>query len=197
MRALIAAVAVMLTADRCACPPSSRPAGRRAAAGAGQRAGATPATPSRRRNSPPRSTSSATVEFSDRMAAARTTRRADPAMAVPALLKAVESHPDGFVRFRALVLLSGLQRSADARRHARLARRCRTTACARSPTPTSSTIPIRPSCPKLLAAVATESSEFVRPALTRALAALRHRPEGPGDDGRAGDEGAGLLPQRA
>jgi hypothetical protein len=48
-----------------------------------------------------------TVEFTDRMAAAKTARRADPAIAVPALLKAVDSHPDSFVRFRALVLLSG------------------------------------------------------------------------------------------
>ena len=48
-----------------------------------------------------------TVDFAERMAAARTTRRADPPIAVPALIKAVESHPDGYVRFRALVLLSG------------------------------------------------------------------------------------------
>ena len=37
----------------------------------------------------------------------RTVRRADAALAVPALLEAVEAHTDGYVRFRALVLLSG------------------------------------------------------------------------------------------
>ena len=50
--------------------------------------------------------------------------------------------------------------------------------------------------PRLLAAVADESSEFVRPALTRALAAYGDRSEGPRDDVGSGDEGAGVLPQR-
>ena len=50
------------------------------------------------------------------MDAARTVRRADAAMAVPALIEAVNSHADGYVRFRALVAALGLQRSAHARR---------------------------------------------------------------------------------
>ena len=135
-----------------------------------------------------------TVEFTDRMAAARTTRRADPAMAVPALLKAVESHPDGFVRFRALVLLSGFNdpRTRDIMRGSL---GLRTTGCARSPTPTSSTIRIRP----WSRAAGGGSSRIVRVRAAGADAragGVRHRSEGPRDDGRARDEGAGLLPQR-
>src|SRR3989304_1935349 len=42
-----------------------------------------------------------------RLAAARTVGRAASAMAVPALVQAVDEHADGYVRFRALVLLSG------------------------------------------------------------------------------------------
>ena len=41
------------------------------------------------------------------MEPARTVRRAAPPIAVPALLEAVAAHTDGYVRFRALVLLSG------------------------------------------------------------------------------------------
>ena len=49
----------------------------------------------------------ATIEFPVRMEAARTIRRAAAATAVPALTEAVQKHQDGYVRFRALVLLSG------------------------------------------------------------------------------------------
>src|SRR6188472_4077008 len=47
------------------------------------------------------------VDFPIRMDAARTVRRADAAMAVPALIEAVTSHSDAYVRFKALVVLSG------------------------------------------------------------------------------------------
>ena len=49
----------------------------------------------------------ASLEFPVRMEAGRTVRRAAPAVAVPLLTKAAEGHADGYVRFRALVLLSG------------------------------------------------------------------------------------------
>jgi HEAT repeat protein len=111
-----------------------------------------------------------TLEFNDRMAAARTVRRADPGAAVPALLKAVESHPDSFARFRALVLLSGFNdpRTRDIMRGSLGLKNDRLRAVAytyfeHNPDPAV--------VPRLLAAVADESSEFVRPALTRALAA--------------------------
>ena len=117
-----------------------------------------------------------TVEFTDRMAAAKTARRADPAIAVPALLKAVDSHPDSFVRFRALVLLSGFNdpRTRDVMRTSIGLPNDRLRAVAytyfeHNPDPTV--------VPKLLAAVPTESSEFVRPALTRALAAYGADPK--------------------
>ena len=117
-----------------------------------------------------------TVEFTDRMAAAKTARRADPAIAVPALLKAVDSHPDSFVRFRALVLLSGFNdpRTRDVMRTSIGLPNDRLRAVAytyfeHNPDPTV--------VPKLLAAVPSESSEFVRPALTRALAAYGADPK--------------------
>jgi HEAT repeat protein len=117
-----------------------------------------------------------TLEFTDRMAAARIARRADPTIAVPALIKAAESHPDGYVRFRALVLLSGFNdpRTRDVMRGALGVKndRLRTVAYTyfeHNPDPTI--------VPKLLSAVADESSEFVRPALTRALAAYGTDPK--------------------
>src|SRR5688572_17059425 len=47
------------------------------------------------------------VEFPGRTAAARTVRRSASALAVPALTRAVTSHADEYVRFRALVVLTG------------------------------------------------------------------------------------------
>src|SRR5436190_12240134 len=47
------------------------------------------------------------LDYSTRTAAARTVRRTPAAQAVPALLQAVAEHSDGYVRYRALVLLTG------------------------------------------------------------------------------------------
>src|SRR5687768_11650068 len=47
------------------------------------------------------------LEFPVRTGAARTVRRAEAPVAVPALLAAVAGHGDEYVRFRALVILSG------------------------------------------------------------------------------------------
>src|SRR5690349_2063232 len=47
------------------------------------------------------------LDYDTRTAAARTIRRTPAAQAVPALLRAVAEHADGFVRYRALVLLTG------------------------------------------------------------------------------------------
>ena len=49
-----------------------------------------------------------TVDYAARMTAARALRRAPVAMVAPALIDAVSQHADGYVRFRALVLLSGM-----------------------------------------------------------------------------------------
>jgi hypothetical protein len=110
------------------------------------------------------------LDFTTRMGAARTVRRAEPAVAVPALQQAVSGHKDGYVRFRALVLLSGF--NAPRTRDVMLAAladpndRLRTVAYAwfeHHPDPSV--------LPRLLAAADKEDSEFVRPALMRALAA--------------------------
>ncbi len=104
------------------------------------------------------------------MNASRTLRRAPAAAVAPALIRAVESHKDQFARFRALVLLTGF----DDARTAELVRevvnnpndRLRTVAYMYyEHHPTASMIP------SLLKALDREESEFVRPALVRALAA--------------------------
>jgi HEAT repeat protein len=112
----------------------------------------------------------ATLEFPVRMEAARTIRRAAPAIAVPALTAAAAKHGDGYVRFRALVLLSGFNdpRTRDLMVQALGEKNDRLRAVAYAffehhPDPAA--------LPRLIDALATEESEFVRPALTRAIAA--------------------------
>jgi hypothetical protein len=107
--------------------------------------------------------------FETRTSAARTVRRATRAIAAPALERAVRSHKDEYVRFRAAVLLTGttdtagpLMRELVTDRNDRL----RTIAYQwweHHPDPAV--------LPTLLAALPRERSEFVRPALTRAIAA--------------------------
>ena len=110
------------------------------------------------------------IDFPVRRDAARTVRRAAPAVAVPALLEAVSTHADWYVRFRALVLLAGFNHPRTGETMLRALSdpndRLRALAYAwfeRHPDPAV--------LPRLLAALETEESEFVRPALTRALAA--------------------------
>jgi HEAT repeat protein len=112
----------------------------------------------------------ASLEFPVRMEAGRTVRRAAPAGAVPLLTKAAEGHADGYVRFRALVLLSGFNdpgtRDIMTRMLAEKNDRLRAVAYAffeYNPDPSV--------LPRLIEALPREESEFVRPALTRAIAA--------------------------
>ena len=49
----------------------------------------------------------AAFDYPVRMNAARVIRRAAPAEAVAPLIQAVRSHKDAFVRYRALILLTG------------------------------------------------------------------------------------------
>jgi HEAT repeat protein len=105
-----------------------------------------------------------------RTAAARTVRRAEPAQAVPALLDAAANHSDGYVRFKALVLVSGFN---DPRAREVMAAaldepndRLRTVAYAYFEHNKERSMSAR-----LLKKLETEDGEFVRPALTRALAA--------------------------
>lgn len=115
------------------------------------------------------------LEYPARVAAGRTVRRSPPAQAVPALVRTVSAHGDGYVKFRALVLLTGFNdpRIADTVNEALSSKndRLREVAYAyleQRPDPAS--------IPRLLQAFATEQGEFVRPALIRALAALGKDP---------------------
>jgi HEAT repeat protein len=110
------------------------------------------------------------LDFPVRMNASRTLRRAPAAVVTPALIQAVESHKDQFVRFRALVLLTGFN---DART-AELVREISVNPNDRLRTVAYMYYEHHPSAamlPALLKALAREESEFVRPALVRALAA--------------------------
>lgn len=115
------------------------------------------------------------IDFPVRSSAARTVRRAEPAVAVPALLTAVKQHKDQYVRFRALVVLSGFNdpRTRDVMASAIGDKndRMRTVAYTyfeHNPDPAIAA--------RLLEALKGEESEFVRPALTRALAAYADDP---------------------
>jgi HEAT repeat protein len=128
------------------------------------------------------------LDYMTRTNAARTIRRTPSSQAVPALLQAVAEHADGYVRYRALVLLSGFgdPRTQDAVRESLNSPndRLRATAYAfYEHNPDVQTVPV------FLAALDKEEAEFVRPALLRALASLaqaladpaRARRASPGD----------------
>jgi hypothetical protein len=110
------------------------------------------------------------LDYDRRMAASRTVRRTPVSQAVPALLQAVAGHRDGYVRYRALVLLIGFNdpRTREAIRESMV-----------SPNDRLRTVaydflehnPDRSMIPTLLGALEGELAEFVRPALVRALAA--------------------------
>jgi len=110
------------------------------------------------------------------MEAARTVRRAAAAVAVPLLSEAASSHKDGYVRFRALVLLSGFSdpSTKDVMTRMLSEQNDRLRAVAYS---YFGHLPDPAALPRLLEALAKEDSEFVRPALTRALAAYGSDPK--------------------
>ena len=110
------------------------------------------------------------LDYQTRTDAARLVRRVPGAQAVPALLGAIAGHADGYVRYRALVLLTGFHdpRTKDAIRESMKSPndRLRTVAYgyySLEPDPALAAV--------LLAALGKEQAEFVRPALVRALAA--------------------------
>lgn len=114
-------------------------------------------------------------EFPVRTEAARVVRRTPAAQAVPALAAAARNHKDGYVRYRALVLLAGFG-DASARSTMRQ--------LLDDPNDRIRAVvygwyehdPAKDVVPALVAALDREQSEFVRPALTRALAALHQEP---------------------
>jgi HEAT repeat protein len=97
-------------------------------------------------------------------------RRTPGSQAVPALMQAVGEHTDGYVRYRALVLLTGFNdpRTTDVMREALTSPNDRLRAVAYSFFEHN---PAPPIVPLLLTALEKEHAEFVRPALVRALAA--------------------------
>lgn len=114
-------------------------------------------------------------DYATRMGAARTLRRAPAAQAVPALLQAAAEHADGFIRFRALTLLTGFNdpRTIDAMLEVMASPNDRLREVAFSYLELNP----RPAlAPTLLAALEKEQGEFVRPALVRALAAIHKEP---------------------
>ena len=110
------------------------------------------------------------LDFPVRSQASRTVRRAPAAQAVPALVDAAASHKDGYTRFRALVLLTGFN---DPRAETLMLQlltdpndRVRAVAYGwfgEHQNAQAAAI--------MLDALDKEASEFVRPSLTRALAA--------------------------
>jgi HEAT repeat protein len=119
------------------------------------------------------------LDYATRTNASRTVRRTAAAQAVPALLAAVAEHADGFVRYRALVLLTGFNdpRTKDAMRESLASPNDRLRTVAYS---FFEHTPDRAMIPELLVSLGKEQAEFVRPALVRALVAV-------GDDPRVRD----------
>jgi HEAT repeat protein len=110
------------------------------------------------------------LDYGARTGASRIIRRTPASQAVPPLLRAVAEHRDGYVRYRALVLLTGFNdpRSKDAMRASLGSPNDRLRAVAYTffeHNPDLSLIP------QFLSALDTEQGEFVRPSLVRALAA--------------------------
>jgi HEAT repeat protein len=110
------------------------------------------------------------LDYAARAIASRTVRRTANAQAVPALMQAVSEQADGYVRYRALVLLTGFNdpRTKDAMRESLASPNDRLRTVAYSFFEHN---PDRTMVSQLVAALDKEQAEFVRPALVRALAA--------------------------
>jgi len=111
------------------------------------------------------------LDYDVRTSASRTIRRTPASQAVPALIAAAAGHADGYVRYRALVLLTGFNdsRAAASMQSAMTSPNDRLRAVAYN---FFEHHPDRQLGPRLLAVLDKEPGEFVRPSLVRALAAL-------------------------
>jgi HEAT repeat protein len=115
------------------------------------------------------------LDYETRTNASRLVRRTPANQAVPALIKAVRTHEDGYVKYRALVLLTGFN-DPDTTMVMHEAKA--------SPNDRLRSVayeyfehhPNRELIPEMLASLDTEDGEFVRPSLVRALAALGSDP---------------------
>lgn len=117
------------------------------------------------------------LDYATRTTASRTVRRTAPAQAVPALIQAVSDQADGYVRYRALVLLTGFNdpRTGDAMRESLASPNDRLRTVAYSFYEHN---PDRAMLPAFMAALDKEQAEFVRPALVRAVAAVAAKAQG-------------------
>ena len=158
-------------------PPASAPAGKAPASSAPAGSGTAPAGAPKAAPKPLAASIDdlGKLDYAVRTAAAAAVRRAPAEQTVPALINAVTTHGDGYVRFRALVLLAGIgdPRTRDVMIPAidDANDRLRDVAYGWlefNPEPSLA--------PKLIAKSQTEVSEFVRPSLIRALAALGEDP---------------------
>ena len=108
------------------------------------------------------------LDYDVRTSASRTIRRTQASQAVPALVEAAAGHADGYVRYRALVLLTGFNdsRATASMQSAMTSPNDRLRAVAYS---FFEHHPDRELGPRLLDALDHEPGEFVRPSLVRAL----------------------------
>ena len=111
------------------------------------------------------------LDYAVRANASRIVRRTPAAQAVPALLQAVAEHADGYVRYRALVLLTAFNdpRTRDSMREALASPNDRLRAVAYSFFEHN---PDRALLPQFLTALDKEQGQFVRPSLVRAALAV-------------------------
>ena len=114
-------------------------------------------------------------DYTARMEASRMLRRADPDAALPVLLDAVQHHKDSYVQFRSVVLIYGLEQPQvhTVFEEALDSPNDRVRAAAYE---YFEQVPSAEVVSRLLAALDTETSEFVRPYLVRALAANDNDP---------------------
>ena len=112
----------------------------------------------------------AEFDYAVRVEASRALRRADPDVVRPVLLHAVEHHQDSYVQFRSLVLIYGLD-LPDVDKVFSGALNSSNDRVRASAYEYFETFPSPDVGSQLLAALDTETSEFVRPYLVRALAA--------------------------
>jgi len=120
------------------------------------------------------------LDYAVRTNASKTVRRTSPAQAVPALIQAVSDHPDGYVRYRSLVLLTGFNdpRAVTSMRESLSSPNDRLRSVAYRFFEHN---PDRSMIGAFIAALDKEQGEFVRPSVVRALAAVAAAL--PGDEG--------------
>lgn len=117
----------------------------------------------------------ADFDYAARVKAARLIRRSPASQAVPALVQAIGSHKDGFVRFRSLILLTGFN-DPRAREQMLKAMESENERLREVAYGYFELHPDRSLIPRFVSALEKEMGDFVRPAIVRALAAVGDDP---------------------